>query len=249
MLPDHGAVCGETAAWLHGVDVRAPGRHHAPPALQCLVPAGTVRRRHPGLSCRVGSLPAEDVVTVHDVPTTSPARTALDLARYAPAFIGLAALDAFAHAGLVAPDELHARTRALPGARNIARARQLIELCEPATESPGESWLRLRLSEAGLPRPVAQVSIRDDDGREVYRLDLGYPARRVGIEYDGDEHHFTTSEQHRSDARRRDDLWRRFGWQVVGVHRGDVLGSGNRLERAVADMIGHEHPVPVRRFW
>ena len=249
ILPAGAAVCGETAAWLHGIDARPPGRHHAPPRLQCIVPTGTVRRRRPGLACREGVLPADDVVMVHGVPTTSPARTALDLARYAPAFVGLASLDAFAHVGLVTPQELHTRARELRGARNIARARQVLELCEPATESPGESWLRLRLFQAGLPRPVPQVSIRDATGREVYRLDLGYPSQRVGIEYDGEAHHFATAAQQQADAHRREDLWRRFGWSVVGAHRGDVLGARNHLERAVADMLGHEGPVLARQAW
>lgn len=249
VLPDRGAVCGETAAWLHGVDARPPGRHLHPPELQCIVPAGMVRRRRPGLACRVGILPAADVVMVHGVPVTSPARTALDLARYAPQYVGLAALDAFAHAGSVSRPELLARVRELRGARNIARARQLIEICEPSTESAGESWLRLRLFQAGLPRPVPQISVRGRDGREVYRLDLGFPEERVGIEYDGETHHFMTAEQQRADLDRRDDLQRRFGWRVVGAHRGDVLGQRNHLERAVADMIGFGGPLLARQTW
>lgn len=249
VLPHGAAVCGETAAWLHGVDARAPGQHRSAPSLECLVPEGTVRRRRPGLLCREGTLPEQDVVLVHGVPTTSPVRTALDLARYAPPYVGLAALDAFAHLRLVTVPEVLARVRALPGARNIARARQLVEQCEPATESAGESWLRLRLFQAGLPRPEAQITVRDHAGREVYRLDLGYREQRIGIEYDGEEHHFRTSAQQRADTRRREDLARRFGWQVVGVHRGDVLGSRNHLERAVADMIGFDGPLLARQVW
>jgi len=176
-------------------------------------------------------------------------RTALDLARYTPPYVGLAALDAFTHRGTVTVPELRAQLRELRGARNVARARQLVELCEPATESAGESWLRLRLFQAGLPRPVPQISIRDASGREVYRLDLGYPGKQVGIEYDGEAHHFATSAQHRADLRRRQELLARFGWDVVGVHRGDVLGRRNDLERATADMIEFTGPLLARQEW
>ena len=249
VLPDGAAVCGATAAWLHGVDARVPGRHHGPADLQCVVPLGTARRRRPGLASRVSSLPAHDVTLVHDIPTTTPLRTALDLARYTPAYVGLATLDTFAHRGMVTVPDLAARLSGLRGARNVARARRLVELCEPATESAGESWLRLRLVEAGLPRPVPQISIRDATGREVYRLDLGYPEQRVGVEYDGDAHHFATHAQHVADLRRRDDLRRRFGWEVIGVHRGDVLGRRADLERATGEMIRFPGPLLARREW
>lgn len=249
VLPDGAAVCRETAAWLHGIDVRPPGQHRQPPALQCVVPRGVVRRRRPGLQCRVANLPPDDVLSVHGVPTTTASRTALDLARYAPPHLGLAALDGLAHQGAVTVDEVMGRAHRLAGARNIARARELITLCEPATESAGESWLRLRLVQAGLPRPVPQISIRDERGREVYRLDLGYPDVCVGVEYDGDAFHHATAGQQAHDERRRDDLQRRFGWDVVGVGRGDVLGPSNRLERAVAAMIRHDGVVLARQQW
>ncbi|MBO9567235.1 MAG: hypothetical protein J7503_00285 [Cellulomonas iranensis] len=248
VLPRGAAVCRETAAWLHGVDTRAPGQHLAPPRLQCIVPTAVPRVRRPGQQCWTGALPAADVTVLGGVPATTAERTALDLARYAPGYIGLAAIDAFAHAGLIDPARLMRRARELPGARNIARARRLIELCEPQTESTGESWLRLRLFEAGLPRPEAQISIRRG-GREVYRLDLGYRDARVGVEYDGDEHHHRTVAQRRADERRRDDLRIRFGWTVIGVHRGDVLGSRNALERAVAELIRHDGVVLARQRW
>lgn len=249
VLPPGAAVCRESAAWLHGIDARAPGLHLQPPELQSLVPAGVARVRRPGQRCWISDLPASDVTAVRGVPVTSHLRTALDLARFSRRFVALAAIDAYAHQGLVAPGDLLARARTLAGARNIARARFVIESCEPATESAGESWLRLRLVEADLPRPEAQISIRDVTGREVYRLDLGYREHRVGVEYDGERFHHMTGAQYAADERRRHGLLMRFGWTVFGVHRGDVLGHRNDLERAVAGLIGIEHAVPARQPW
>ena len=45
------------------------------------------------------------------------------------------------------------------GGRNIDRARRLASFCEPRAESFGESWTRLRILDAGFPRPVAQVPL------------------------------------------------------------------------------------------
>ncbi|WP_089798835.1 hypothetical protein [Cellulomonas sp. KH9] len=109
--------------------------------------------------------------------------------------------------------------------------------------------MRLRLFQAGLPRPVPQIRIRDASGRAVYRLDLGYPDQRVGIEYDGEEYHAATSAQHCADLRRRQDLRDRFGWEVLGPHRGDVLGRRNDLERVTADMIEFTGPLLARQEW
>lgn len=249
VLPPGAAVCRETAAWLHGIDARPPGLHLRPPALHCVVPPGTSRVRRPGQRCWISDLSHDDVEVVHGVPVTTPGRTALDLARHSPRFVALAAVDAFAHQGLVDPRDLLARSRRMAGARNIARARFVLEQCEPATESAGESWLRLRLVEADLPRPTAQIRIRDRHGREVYRIDMGYPKARVGVEYDGEEFHHRTGAQLMADERRRHDLQTRFGWTVIGVHRGDVLGRRNYLERTVAGLIGFEGIVLGRQEW
>ena len=249
VLPPGAAVCRDTAAWLHGVDMRPPGLHLQPPALHCVVAPGTPRVRRPGQRCWISDLPQDDVTVLHGVRVTTAARTALDVARYSPRFVALAAVDTFAHRGLVDPRDLLARSRRLVGARNIARARFVLEQCEPATESAGESWLRLRLVEADLPRPAAQISIRDSVGREVYRIDMGYTKARVGVEYDGEEFHHRTGGQYEADERRRRDLLARFGWTVIGVHRGDVLGRRNELERTVAGLIGFEGVVHARQEW
>lgn len=249
VLPPGAAVCRETAAWLHGVDARAPSLHLQPPSLQCVVPSGVARVRRPGQRCWISLLPPDDVTIVRGIPVTTPERTALDLARYAPRFVALATVDAYAHQGYVDLRALQARARRLSGARNIARARFVIEQGEPATESAGESWLRLRLVEADLPRPEAQIRVRDASGREVYRIDLGYREARVGVEYDGEAFHHMTGTQVSTDERRRRDLEHRFGWTVVGVHRGDVLGHRNDLERSVAALIGFEGVVLARQQW
>ena len=67
---------------------------------------------------------------------------------------------------------------ALPVA--LARARV-------GAESPMETYLRLRLVDAGLPEPEANVEIRLPSGRTV-RPDLAYRADRVLIDYEGDHH-------------------------------------------------------------
>ncbi|KAE8765857.1 type IV toxin-antitoxin system AbiEi family antitoxin [Georgenia thermotolerans] len=250
LVPSGTALARESAAWLHGIDIRPPERFREPPRLECVSDSDLALNaiRRPEIRGSRGGLPASDVVTVAGVPVTSPARTALDLARYAERYMGLAALDMFSHQGLITLEEIGERIAALPGQRWIARARSVHALADPRTELPGESWTRLRLHEAGLPMPELQIRLRDGTGREVYRLDMGYLEHLLALEYDGEEHHRRTVEQARHDDARRSDIERRWGWRTFSFHAGDVLGWRPVVEATVIEVLGLPL-VPARRRW
>jgi hypothetical protein len=247
VVPPGAAVCRRTAAWLWGIDARAPGEHRSTPEVECVVPAGLAAPiRRAGVRSYEAWLPADDVCLVDGVLCTTPTRTAIDLARFLPRFMGLGAIDAMAHAGLVDPAVLAERVEAWKGERFVDRARQLIALCEPRTESFGESWLRLRVVDAGFPVPEAQICL-PDAVRPRYRLDLGYPDRCVGLEYDGEEYH-SELEHRRHDEARRLDCRLSFGWNVVGFVKGHVLGPSLQLEYAVGELLSMT-PRITRRAW
>ncbi len=108
-----------------------------------------------------------------------------------------------------------------------------------------ETRLRLLLVLAGLPEPVVDVAIRDEGGRVVYRLDLGYPQVRVAVEYDGRQHAENTA-QWRWDVRRREEL-ESDGWRLVVVLAGDVYREPARtLARVVAALGERGMRVGVR---
>lgn len=248
VLPPGAAVARETAAWLYGVDCRSPGEHRRPLSLCCVVPAGAhAPPRHAGLVSYQAALPEADVVEHLGVPVTSAERTVLDLARYLPAYMGLATADAFAHRRLVDLERLRARVAEWTGERWIARCRRVLWLADARAESFGESWLRLRIVEAGFPTPQLQIWVVDEHGVGVYRLDLGWEEVRVAVEYDGDEYHGDDDARRRDEAR-REELARAFGWEAVGVGKGDVLGRSMRLERGVGELLGLE-PAITRRAW
>ncbi len=251
LLRDGWAAGRTTAAWVHGIDVRTPGRHTAPLPLVVVVPRGTTPPRRAGVVAFAEPLADHDVVVVRGTPVTTPERTALDLARWAPPFLGLGALDAFAHAGLVEVDRLELRLREWKGDRGVARARQLVGWCDPRTESQGESWFRLRLLEAGFPRPRVQVSLGyelvDGSWLEVFRLDLGWDDLRLAGEYDGEDHHTEQADRDADDAR-RERVEREFGWRVVPVRKGAVLGRSLDLERGFGELLGLEPRTRERRW-
>jgi hypothetical protein len=247
VLPAGAAVSRAMAAWMWGVDMRGPERMTSPVAMECTVAAGQEPVARPGMRCHVAALSPDEIDDVHGVPCTTPLRTALDLLRFSAPHLGLGAADALAFRGLIAVEELVTEVERWRGRRGVIQARYLAPLVEPLTESFGESWLRLRIMDAGFPRPTAQIPIVDRHDRLIYRLDLGWEALRTAVEFDGEEFHSTEAARH-LDGVRRDRLEREFGWIVVPATRGDVLGRSMRLERAVGELLGVEPQIYSRRW-
>lgn len=247
-IPEGAVLCRGTVAWLIGIgDVRPPAQQYGPSLVECVVPRGRTPARRPGVRCYQAAIEAADIVEDDGLLRTTDLRTAIDLGRWSARPMALAALDAFAAKGFIDPAEALDALGRFAGHRGAAQARDLLRIVEPLTESFGESWLRLRVVDAGFPAPTAQVPIVDADGVLVYRLDLGFRKERAGAEYDGDEHHGSSAQQH-ADAVRRDRLLAEFGWNVVGFHRGHVWGTSMHLERAIGELLGRE-PQLARRRW
>ncbi|KQX75629.1 hypothetical protein [Aeromicrobium sp. Root472D3] len=250
VTPDNAIVCDETAAWVRGLDVFAPGRRRdlAP---SMLVRHGTARVERPGSSGRQAIIDPDDVEYVDGLFVTTPLRTASDLLRRMYRPYALAAADAFAHAGLIDVDEMIDYVARLKGYRGIVQARSLAAVVDARTQAPGESWQRLRILDAGLPPPTPQFEVVDDFGRS-YFIDLPYPDVLVGTEYDGREFH--TDDRHRQhDRERRTYLSDLYGWRWVIGTRERIFGDDVSFRARAGDAAGHHavgapvgHTPPAR---
>jgi len=243
VTPDNAVVCDETAAWVRGLDVFSPGtRHDFEPAM--VVRHGGARLIRPHSRGRQALIPANDIEFVDGVYLTTSVRTVSDLLRKMYRPYALAAADAFAHAGLIDIEEVCDHVARLKGYRGIVQARSLASLIEPKTQSPGESWQRLRMLDAGLPPPDPQFEVIDDFGRS-YFIDLPYPELLVGTEYDGREFH--TDELHRAhDGGRRSYLSDLYGWRWVIGNRERIFGSDTSFEDELGHLLGIR---PIPRWW
>lgn len=247
VLPPGGVVARRTAAWLHGIDARWPGDSGAPVEVECLFDRSAPFARRSGVNGFRSDLDPADVTWAGGVRVTTPGRTAADLLRFIDAPLALAAADALAARKLIRVGDVRRVLERHRGERFVGPAWRLAGWIEPRAESVGESWLRLRLLEAGFPRPAAQVVVRGPGGRAVYRIDLGWPSLRVGVEYDGEEFH-SGAGRVEEDRLRRERLERDFGWHVVGVGRGEVLGTHLDLEHGIGELLGRA-PTLRRRRW
>jgi hypothetical protein len=214
LLDGRGAISGRSAAAVFGVDIRTP---RAP--VEVTVPGGMRRVQSRRLDVVRSALAPGDVQRWAGIRTTTPLRTAFDLARRPPLLEAVVAIDAVLAAKLVnreALGRIGAERERWPGVRQL---RKVLVVCDPGAESPMESRLRLVLIAGRLPWPVTQHEVFAPDGSFVARLDLAYPRHRIGVEYEGDHHRDRSVFQR--DLRRINAL-NACGWTVLRFGAADV---------------------------
>ncbi len=160
ILPDDAVFAGETAALMYGVSVR--DSHEADDAFRICVlrPAGTRAVRRPGVACRVMEVDESEIVSMEGMRVTSALRTVCDVAMGATIDLATAWIEGFLRQGLVTVDELVEAAQARAGRRGVRILRAAINNADIRSESVQETALRLRLREAGLPRPILQIPVR-----------------------------------------------------------------------------------------
>lgn len=205
-----GVISGVAASALHGarwvdddavIELNWPGR-----------------KAPPGVKARNETLLDAEITSRAGVSVTSIPRTAFDLARRGPAGQAVERLDALAAVTNFAVQDVLDIAANHPHVKGLQRVRGLLEQVDAGAQSPRETWLRLLLIEAGLPRPETQIPVPRLDGYSHYFLDMGWRDVMVAVEYDG--------EQHRVDRNiYRDDLARseyiaHVGWRRIRVIAG-----------------------------
>jgi hypothetical protein len=185
-------------------------------------------------------LRSDEVQQVAGRQVTTPARTAFDLGRRGSLTAAVARLDALARATKFSVDDVLAVADHHPGTRGLRQLDAALDLVDRGAESPQETYLRLVLVRAGLPRPQTQVPVYADDGAVVAYVDMGWPDLLIGVEYDGD-HHRADRRQYVRDIRRL-ELLEELGWLVIRVvaedRRPDIL---RRVRRAMAERQSSVH--------
>jgi hypothetical protein len=178
-------LAGVAAAALHGaawVDADVP-----------IELIGKSARPQNSLVVRDETLGRHEVTQIRGLPVTTVCRTAFDLGRHLPRHQAVARLDALMRATPFSTEELNVLAAQHKGLRGVRRSMAALALVDGGAMSPRETWLRLVLLHAGLPKPTSQLPLRRGRGL-VGVFDLGWDEYKVAAEYDGD--------YHRSDRRR-----------------------------------------------
>ncbi len=186
-------------------------------------------------------------VRFRGVRTTSPVDTFLDLAAHLD-LVDLVILgDSLVTKARTTPEALvKAATATTSYGKRVLRAARLVRA---GVDSPMETRLRLLIGLAGLPEPEVNIQIRSELGELLRRIDLGYRAAKLGIEYDGRQHAESPT-QYRGDILRREELSGRDWYEWTAVSDDIFKDPGGALVRlrAVMQKRGMDVP-PLRDEW
>ena len=125
--------------------------------------------------------PGDLTATLEGQPLVHPALSCVLVAAACGREAGVVAMDSLVHRGLVTCEELVEIVESGRVRRGVRAARVAVHQVDPACESPGESLLRCRLHDLGLPFDT-QVAI-STRGRD-YRVDFLVRGRTI-LEFDG----------------------------------------------------------------
>ncbi|WP_158602801.1 type IV toxin-antitoxin system AbiEi family antitoxin domain-containing protein [Jiangella rhizosphaerae] len=180
-LGRRGWATGYSAAVIAGL----PVPHGEPRQLRFSLPQrGHGRRAYHGLRLRTAGIDQADVLLLHGVPVTAPARTALDVAREHGFGVGLVLADAALRLGIASADELRRvadRLARWPGGR---QSLLVATHADGARESPAESISYAAVVDAGLPLPRCNVWVVGHGAGGV-RTDFVWREHRLVREVDG----------------------------------------------------------------
>ncbi len=176
-----------TAALLHGLPM------YGNTGMRVHVTVGGEAKRHNSRHVlrHRQHIPDSEVAAHGGVRFTSMARTVLDIARTLPPESGIVCADAALRASLrssqLNPEQIRAnwldlQSQAL-NAQGSARARKILEMADPAADSPLESLSRLQLRRLGFT-VATQVPVVAPTGA-VYRMDFELLGHDVFAEVDG----------------------------------------------------------------
>lgn len=163
-----------------------------------------------------------DTTAVQGWKAVTPAWAVVELARRHGVVSGVVAADAALHRRLCDKAELRDVVRRLAGARGLKRAHRVAELANGASESPGESRLRLILEQAGFDiEPQYEVLV---NGRVFARADFRVTGTRVLIEFDGlIKYAGADGKEQLAKEKEREDRLRALGWTIVRIVWNDLV--------------------------
>jgi hypothetical protein len=180
-----------------------------------------------GVITRHDTLLADETRTMHGMTVTTVERTAFDLGRRGRLGDAVARLDALGAATGLKADDVRALAARHPHTRGLSQLHEALDLYDPASQSPKETWLRLLLVKSGFPRPQTQIPVLGLNGYPVYYLDMGWEELKLAVEYDGAQH----ADALGYDIERHDYI-AGLGWTVVRVAAGHQrAGIIHRVQR------------------
>ncbi len=206
----------------------------------------------------------DEIEVVRGLRVTNPILTALDCACDLPALEAVCVVDSVFRQICQAdrftrvclgrdPEDLRAELIEMlaryPRRPGLRRARAVLAIASPFSESPGESVLRWAVHAAGLPGAEPQQCWQTREDSTTFFIDLGWEEYRLGLEFDGYSK-YSKAKDVRAEKSREMRL-RRDGWRIERFEWSD-LKDPHALAARLRSLFPAQivrHARPVRDLW
>jgi hypothetical protein len=240
VLGSGGIAAVRAAARLWGLD------RYRTSAPEVIVPVGWGYRREGVIVHESVDFDEAKPCVRRGIPVTDPVRTVIDLGTRVPTTWQSDALDEVLRRKLATwPDFYHQLALLAARGRNgVGTFREVLD-SRFGEVIPGSAWnaavMRLLVT-AGIPAPVPELPVHDERGNFVARLDLGWPAARVGVELQSKRWHLTEQGFERDPMRRNRLL--RLGWLILDYTWRFYVETPLTMVREIREAV-HERTPPV----
>jgi hypothetical protein len=176
----------------------------------------------------------DDSCELDGLRLTVPARSIVETTCTSSYEVGVVLADAALRHGLVTKEQLVGTAKRFAHWPGSPAARASAEFADGASESVGESRLRVLLANEGLPPPQLQVEIRDAGGLLIGRVDFLLLDRLI-LEFDGAQKY--ESARDLVAEKWREDRLRELGYSFVRIGWADLDRPGEigrRLRQSLA---------------
>lgn len=224
-------LVGHSAALAHGLPVLTP-----PDAVEI---SRNPRIRSDRKTIQAHAPWGETVIEASGLACQSVAHTIVGLAARHGLATALVSADAALHRHSTSTAELIAACEDYGTRRGVTIARRVASMADARIESPGESLFRLLALQAGI-RLTPQVTIHDEHGGWVARVDFVIEGSSVVVEFDGLGKYRT--ERDLREEKLRQNALERLGYTVVRVLNRD-LERPDLLVGMLRDAVRRAHPV------
>lgn len=201
------------------------------------------RPRGKGIRGRRRALRADEVMLINGMRVTVASRLFVDQAATLDEANLIVLGDAILRKRRATIAELENAIRAADGQRGVVRARRALLRLDGKSASAPESLVRVRIEDAGLPRPAANVDVFDSWGGWIACPDLLYKEAKIAIEYEGEHHR--EKRQFGLDLA-RDQMLILAGFVVVRAGPRDLPATATMLPDTLRQLLEDRAPWMLR---
>lgn len=190
---------------------------------------GKTGRKERGVQQHRGAVRDGDTVPKGQYRVMTATRTALEVTTIASVDASLCVMNDFLHRGLTTEERLRGRYAQMTAWPDSLRTDVVISLADGRLESVGETRTFLLCWRQGLPKPVPQLEIRDENGVLIGRVDFAWPEHGVFLEFDGREKYLKYRKPGESledailrEKRREELICQITGWRCIRIIWADL---------------------------